>query len=174
VHPVGARYVLLTVHNTTHRDSLHLIDALGHILFGVVHPMGREGWTVPWYLALALAWGFGCNPRRWFGNDLTAGESNIELLIRVVFTRFFQTLSRLHVCATLAFAQVIGSICVMVARATAPNRVGPGSVFPDAAKWDFEGDFSSCLRGVFRHLTIIIVGGLKGSPMASAPFWVAM
>jgi hypothetical protein len=25
----------------------------------------------------------------------------------------------------------------MVARATAPNRVGPGSVFPDAAKWDF-------------------------------------
>lgn len=26
----------------------------------------------------------------------------------------------------------------MVARATAPNRIGPGSVFPDAAKWDFE------------------------------------
>lgn len=26
----------------------------------------------------------------------------------------------------------------MVARATAPNRVGPSSVFPDAAKWDFE------------------------------------
>ena len=26
----------------------------------------------------------------------------------------------------------------MIARATAPNRVGPGSVFPDAAKWDFE------------------------------------
>ena len=49
-----------------------------------------------------------------------------------------QTLSRLHVCATLAFAQIIGSICVMVARATAPNRVGPESVFPDAAKWDFE------------------------------------
>lgn len=48
-----------------------------------------------------------------------------------------QTLSRLHVCATLALAQVIGSICVMVARATAPNRVGPGTVFPDASKWDF-------------------------------------
>jgi hypothetical protein len=26
----------------------------------------------------------------------------------------------------------------MVARATAPNRIGPESVFPDAAKWDFE------------------------------------
>lgn len=66
-----------------------------------------------------------------------------------------QTLSRLHVCATLAFSQIIGSICVMVARATAPNRIGPGSVFPDAAKWDFED-------------------GLAGSPMASAPFWLAL
>jgi alpha-1,3-glucan synthase len=25
----------------------------------------------------------------------------------------------------------------MIARATAPNRLGPGTVFPDAAKWDF-------------------------------------
>lgn len=66
-----------------------------------------------------------------------------------------QTLSRLHVCATLAFAQLIGCICVMVARATAPNRIGPGSVFPDASKWDFSK-------------------GLEGSPMASWAFWVAM
>jgi len=66
-----------------------------------------------------------------------------------------QTLSRLHVCATLAFSQIIGSICVMVARATAPNRIGPESVFPDAGTWDFET-------------------GLKGSPLASAPFWIAL
>jgi alpha-1,3-glucan synthase len=67
-----------------------------------------------------------------------------------------QTLSRLHVCATLAFAQVIGSVCVMVARATAPNRIGPGSVFPaDSVTWTFKD-------------------GLEGSPMASAPFWIAM
>ena len=33
----------------------------------------------------------------------------------------------------------------MVARATAPNRIGPGSVFPDAAKWDF----SDGLKGMF-------------------------
>jgi len=25
----------------------------------------------------------------------------------------------------------------MIARATAPNRIGPGSVFPDAGAWDF-------------------------------------
>jgi hypothetical protein len=30
----------------------------------------------------------------------------------------------------------------MVARATAPNSVGPGSVFPDAAKWDFQDGLS--------------------------------
>jgi hypothetical protein len=66
-----------------------------------------------------------------------------------------QTLSRLHVCATLAFSQVIGAICVMVARATAPNRIGPESVFPDAGTWDFGK-------------------GLAGSPMASAPFWIAL
>ena len=67
-----------------------------------------------------------------------------------------QTLSRLHVCATLAFAQVIGSVCVMVARATAPNRIGPGTVFPDIATRDFKAN------------------GLKGSPMAEAPFWIAL
>lgn len=43
----------------------------------------------------------------------------------------------------------------MVARATAPNRIGPESVFPDAGTWDFGK-------------------GLRGSPMASAPFWVAL
>jgi hypothetical protein len=43
----------------------------------------------------------------------------------------------------------------MVARATAPNRIGPGSVFPDASTWDFSK-------------------GLEGSPMASGPFWIAM
>ncbi|KIK57781.1 glycosyltransferase family 5 protein [Collybiopsis luxurians FD-317 M1] len=67
-----------------------------------------------------------------------------------------QTLSRLHVCATLAFSQIIGSVCVMIARATAPNAIGPSTVFPDAAKWDFSTD------------------GLKGSPMAEPMFWLAL
>lgn len=66
-----------------------------------------------------------------------------------------QTLSRLHVCATLVLAQIIGSICVMVARATAPNAIGPGTVFPNVGTWDFSQ-------------------GISGSPMASAPFWIAL
>ncbi|KAK4686309.1 hypothetical protein P7C73_g3822, partial [Tremellales sp. Uapishka_1] len=47
-----------------------------------------------------------------------------------------QTLSRLHVCATLAGAQLIGSAVVMIARATAPDKVGPGNVFPNPAFWN--------------------------------------
>jgi len=35
---------------------------------------------------------------------------------------------------------------VMIARATAPNRLGPGTVFPDAAKWDFsDGIKGACV-----------------------------
>lgn len=60
----------------------------------------------------------------------------------------------------------------MVARATAPNRVGPGSVFPDAAKWDFSS--KELFFFFFVSSPKTFAGGLKGSPMASAPFWVAM
>ena len=66
-----------------------------------------------------------------------------------------QTLSRLHVCATLAIAQVIGSICVMVARATAPNRIGPGNVFPDVGTWDLDD-------------------GIADSPLGKPAFWIAL
>ena len=50
---------------------------------------------------------------------------------------------------------MIGSVCVMVARATAPNAIGPGTVFPNVGTWDFSQ-------------------GISGSPMASAPFWIAL
>ncbi|TFK29967.1 alpha-1,3-glucan synthase [Coprinopsis marcescibilis] len=66
-----------------------------------------------------------------------------------------QTLSRLHVCATLAFAQMIGAICVILARATSPNRLGPATVFPDASKWTPSD-------------------GLSGSPISYPLFWVAL
>ncbi len=83
-----------------------------------------------------------------------------------------QTLSRLHVCATLAFSQIIGSVCVMIARATAPNRIGPGSVFPDAAKWDFDEG----LKGLSTiYPTELSVDPFHtGSPMAEPVFWIAL
>lgn len=39
----------------------------------------------------------------------------------------------------------------MVARATAPNRIGPGSVFPNVGTWDF----SSGLKGVWRSVIFV-------------------
>jgi alpha-1,3-glucan synthase len=41
------------------------------------------------------------------------------------------TLTRMHVAATLIGAQTLGSIATILAKATAPNRNGPGDVFPD-------------------------------------------
>ncbi|KAJ7777588.1 modular protein with glycoside hydrolase family 13 and glycosyltransferase family 5 domains [Mycena maculata] len=66
-----------------------------------------------------------------------------------------QTLSRLHVCVTLVFAQIIGTVITMVARATSPDRLGPGTVFPDAAIWAFSD-------------------GLGSSMIAESWFWVAL
>lgn len=42
-----------------------------------------------------------------------------------------QTLTRVHMASTLILAQVIGSVATIAARASAPDKIGPGSVFPD-------------------------------------------
>ena len=42
-----------------------------------------------------------------------------------------QTLTRFHIVFTLVCAQVLGSVATIVARACAPNRDGPGTVFPN-------------------------------------------
>lgn len=52
-----------------------------------------------------------------------------------------QTLTRFHISFTLIMAQVIGSLATIAARASAPNKIGPGAVFPD-----FSGGLSGGLR----------------------------
>ncbi|KZT09456.1 glycosyltransferase family 5 protein [Laetiporus sulphureus 93-53] len=66
-----------------------------------------------------------------------------------------QTLSRLHVCATLAMAQILGAVVVIIARATAPDNLGPDGVFPDMSLWSFSD-------------------GLKGNPLNAYVFWIAL
>ena len=44
-----------------------------------------------------------------------------------------QTLSRAYVVFALVAAQVLGSVATMLARATAPDATGPGTVFPNLA-----------------------------------------
>ncbi|KAF5383371.1 hypothetical protein D9757_008431 [Collybiopsis confluens] len=67
-----------------------------------------------------------------------------------------QTLSRLHVLATLSFSQILGSAVVMLARATSPDGVGPGSVFPNFGTWDPWTE------------------GWGNSPVVQPVFWVAL
>ncbi|KAL8672680.1 MAG: hypothetical protein Q9168_002864 [Polycauliona sp. 1 TL-2023] len=50
-----------------------------------------------------------------------------------------QTLTRIHIAFTLIAAQVLGSVATILARATAPNRLGPGDVFPDFSAGYMEG-----------------------------------
>lgn len=44
------------------------------------------------------------------------------------------TLTRVHVAAAIVGAQVLGSIATIAARASAPDKLGPGPVFPDMSK----------------------------------------
>ena len=44
-----------------------------------------------------------------------------------------QTLTRFHIAFTLMAAQVLGSVATIAARASAPDAVGPGKVFPNFA-----------------------------------------
>jgi alpha-1,3-glucan synthase len=41
------------------------------------------------------------------------------------------TLTRQHVAATLIAAQILGAGFTILARATAPHKIGPAEVFPD-------------------------------------------
>ncbi|KAL8728257.1 MAG: hypothetical protein Q9181_005404 [Wetmoreana brouardii] len=50
-----------------------------------------------------------------------------------------QTLTRFHVTFTLIAAQVLGSIATIAARATAPDKDGPGTVFPNLVLFGGEG-----------------------------------
>jgi alpha-1,3-glucan synthase len=49
-----------------------------------------------------------------------------------------QTLTRIHISATLIGAQILGSGVTMIARAIGPDRLGPATVFPDFTKGPME------------------------------------
>ena len=71
------------------------------------------------------------------GRGLWAWLGTLDAIQGVGFGMILlQTLARYHITFTLVSAQVIGSIATIVARATAPNNIGPGTVFPDfTAGW---------------------------------------
>ncbi|EEB09010.2 alpha-1,3-glucan synthase Mok13 [Schizosaccharomyces japonicus yFS275] len=64
-----------------------------------------------------------------------------------------QTLTRQHIATTLMTGQIIGTVASLLARATAPNRLGPGPVFIDLTAWDFKDG---------------------GQVFANVPFWICL
>lgn len=80
------------------------------------------------------------------------------------------TLTRVHVAFTLIMAQVLGSVATMVARACAPNNIGPGPISPDVS-----GGFASIFSawfwvGLIANLSIC-VGYFMVSQINSSPLF---
>ena len=68
-----------------------------------------------------------------------------------------QTLTRMHMCFTLIVSQVLGSIATIVARACAPNNVGPGPVSPDITKG--AGELANAWFGVALFCQLLVCAG---------------
>ena len=101
-------------------------------------------------VALYVPWAGGAGP--WISVSLWLWLGVLDAVQGVgLGIILLQTLSRLHVCAALAFSQMLGAVVVIVARATVPRQL----VFPDFALWD-------------------VGNGLKHSPFTSIPFWIAL
>jgi len=71
----------------------------------------------------------------WLGTLDTIQGVGIGMILLV-------TLTRIHVAFTLLAAQVLGSLATILARACAPNNVGPGPISPDISK-GFDGVFTA-------------------------------
>ncbi|WVQ83663.1 hypothetical protein IAT38_005806 [Cryptococcus sp. DSM 104549] len=104
--------------------------------------LGCPRWCQMWWgtsgMGLYIPWGGVAGP--YLGTCLWLWLGVLDAIQGVGLGMILlQTLSRLHVCATLAGAQFLGSCIVMLARGTAPDKVGPGNVFPNPAIWDVGG-----------------------------------
>ncbi|CAN8104906.1 unnamed protein product [Discula destructiva] len=71
------------------------------------------------------------------------------------------TLTRVHVAAAIVAAQVLGSLATIAGRATAPDKLGPGSVFPDLSKGAGEVAGSGWFWGVLLANLGLCIGYFK-------------
>ncbi|KAK4213133.1 alpha-1,3-glucan synthase [Rhypophila decipiens] len=87
---------------------------------------GTSGFGVylPWAPSPLVGAVLGRSLWLWLGLLDTVQNAGIGMILML-------TLTRIHVCVAMLVAQVVGSLATIVARATAPNNVGPGDVFPD-------------------------------------------
>lgn len=84
------------------------------------------GFTLPWAGSTVAGALLGRSLWLWLGVlDALQGVGFGMILL--------QTMTRFHICFTLIAAQVLGSIFTILARLTAPDKTGPGTVFPNFA-----------------------------------------
>ncbi|KAK0625431.1 alpha-1,3 glucan synthase [Bombardia bombarda] len=90
---------------------------------------GTSGFGVylPWAGSPLMSAILGRSLWLWLGLLDTVQNAGLGMILML-------TLTRIHVCVAMLAAQVIGSVATIVARATAPNNVGPGDVFPDLSE----------------------------------------
>jgi alpha-1,3-glucan synthase len=84
----------------------------------------RIGLWLPW--AGSAAAGAAASRMLWLWLGLLDGLQGAGVGMMLMLT-----LTRVHVAAAVVAAQVIGSIFTILGRATAPDKLGPGDVFPD-------------------------------------------
>ncbi|RMZ85978.1 hypothetical protein DV737_g212, partial [Chaetothyriales sp. CBS 132003] len=99
---------------------------------GLLAPRWAQIWWGTSNIGLYLPWAGGFTASALLSRALWLWLGVLDAIQGVGFGMILLgTLTRVHVAFTLIAAQVIGSIFTMIARAVAPNKIGPGPISPD-------------------------------------------
>jgi alpha-1,3-glucan synthase len=98
--------------------------------------LGAPRWAQIWWgtsnIGLYLPWAGGYTASALISRSLWLWLGTLDAIQGVGLGMILLgTLTRVHVAFTLICAQVLGSIATIVARAVAPNKIGPGPISPD-------------------------------------------
>ena len=98
--------------------------------------LGAPRWAQIWWgtsnIGLYLPWAGGFTMSALLSRSLWLWLGTLDAIQGVGLGMILLgTLTRVHVAFTLIAAQVLGSIATVVARACAPNKIGPGPISPD-------------------------------------------
>lgn len=101
--------------------------------------LGAPRWAQIWWgtsnIGFYLPWAGGATSSALLSRSLWLWLGTLDAIQGVGLGMILLvTLTRVHVAFTLIGAQVLGSVATMVARACAPNRIGPGPISPDISK----------------------------------------
>jgi len=98
--------------------------------------LGAPRWAQIWWgtsnIGLYLPWAGGYTASALWSRALWLWLGTLDAIQGVGLGMILLgTLTRVHVAFTLVTAQVLGSLATIVARACAPNKIGPGPISPD-------------------------------------------